>query len=236
MPKALRPSSIKLKQFSDDVLLVALAIRTAYLVDAIQVAENPDIPVFEDVTLWHDPSSSQTFFVNVSLLSKTYRDLQSSEPPWTAFIRLNEPPTLAPGNIVQVLADIVTQTFNNPISVISSQELTQDLMIPVAAILLEYPVAYVPTSGAGDQTAFLSRELLDVYECLLMNAGIGTHNRHTLMKFSCPNVIGVEHTELSPHRLIERMKERFVPRLQVVDSHTTLDIQVLAGKFDRVAL
>jgi hypothetical protein len=50
--------------------------------------------VFEDVTLWHDPSSSQSFLVNVGLLSKTYRGLQSSEPPWTAFIRLNEPPTL----------------------------------------------------------------------------------------------------------------------------------------------
>jgi hypothetical protein len=107
-------------------------------------------------------------------------------------------------------------------------------MIPVAAILLEYPVAYVPTSSAGDQTAFLSRELLDVYECLLMNAG--TLNRHTLLKFSCPNIIGIEHTELSPKRLIERMKERFVPRLQIVDSRITLDIQVLAEKFDRVAL
>ena len=50
--------------------------------------------MFKDVTLWHDPSSSQSFLVNIGLLSKTYRDLQSSEPPWTAFIRLNEPPTL----------------------------------------------------------------------------------------------------------------------------------------------
>jgi len=109
-------------------------------------------------------------------------------------------------------------------------------MVPVAAILLEYPVAYVPTSGPGDQTAFLSRELLDVYECLLMNSEIGTLNRHTLLKFSCPKVIGTEHTELSPHRLIERMKERFIPRLQIVDRRFTLEIQVSAEKFDRVAL
>jgi len=109
-------------------------------------------------------------------------------------------------------------------------------MIPVAAILLEYPVAYVPTSGPGDQTTFLSRELLDVYECLLMNAEIGTLNQHTLLKFSCPNVIGIEHTELSPQRLIERMKERFIPRLRIVDGRITLDIKVLAEKFDRVAL
>jgi hypothetical protein len=107
-------------------------------------------------------------------------------------------------------------------------------MVPIAAILLEYPVAYVPTSG--DQTVFLSRELLDIYECLLMHAEFEPLNGHTLLKFSCPSAIGIEHTELSPNKLVERMKARFIPRLLVADDRMTLDIHVLTEKFDRVAL
>lgn len=107
-------------------------------------------------------------------------------------------------------------------------------MVPLAAILLDYPVAYVPTSC--DQTAFLSGETLDVYECRLVHPGHSTVDGHTLLKFSCPNATGVEYSYLSPQRLVDRMKERFVTKLQAIDSRITLDINTSTEKFDRVAL
>lgn len=124
--------------------------------------------------------------------------------------------------------------FDNPISVTSSQELTQELMIPIAAILLEYPVGYVPISNI--QTSFLSGELLDVYECHITRSDSGPSNWHTLLKFSCPTIVGIEHSELSPQNLIERLKKRFIPRLQEAHSHMAMDIHVSAEKLDRVAL
>ena len=139
-----------------------------------------------------------------------------------------------PENVLQVLEDIYIRTIDNPTSVISSQGLKQELMIPIAAILLEYPVAYVPTSS--DQTAFLSREPLDIYECRLVHTETEVPNQHTFLKFSCPSTIGVKHMELSPQKLTERMKERFIPRLQKVGDSITVDIHVSTEKFDRVAL
>jgi len=139
-----------------------------------------------------------------------------------------------PENILQVLEDVYIRTIDNPTSIISSQELTQELMIPIAAILLEYPVAYVPASS--DQMAFLSRELLDVYECRLVHVETQVPNRHTLLKFSCPSAIGVKHMELSPQELMERTKERFIPRLQKAGDGMIVEIHVSTEKFDRVAL
>jgi hypothetical protein len=139
-----------------------------------------------------------------------------------------------PKNIVEVLEDIHIQTRNNPVSVINSRQLAQELMIPIAAILLEYPIAYVPTSS--DETAFLSGQPLNVYECHLIHANGEPPDRHTLLKFSCPAIIGVEHYQLSSHKLIEGLKAKFVPRLQAADDHISVDIHVLTEKFDRVAL
>jgi hypothetical protein len=42
--------------------------------------------------------------------------------------------------------------------------------------------------------------------------------------------------ELSPQKLTETMKERFIPRLQKVGDSITVDIHVSTEKFDRVAL
>jgi hypothetical protein len=95
-------------------------------------------------------------------------------------------------------------------------------------------VAYVPTSC--DQTAFLSREPLDVYECNLVHAETEFSSQHTLLKFSCPSAIGMEHNELLPQRLTQRMKGRFVPRLQKVNDAMALNVCVSRERHDRVAL
>jgi len=202
-----------------------------------------DISYFEDVTLWHDPSSAQSFIVNASLFRVIYEDLLQrrcrpcSERSWTTFILLNDPPTLlqqAPENILPILEDIYIRILGNPTSLVSSQELTQEHMIPIAAILLEYPAAYVPTSI--DQTEFLRMELLTVYEGNIIHANTENSKHHTLLKFSCPNVIGSENIELSPQRLIDRMKARFVPRLQKIDDKLSMGIRFFTERHDRLAL
>jgi len=198
---------------------------------------------FGDVTIWHDPSSAQSFVLNTGLFRRTYQVLQrshqpGSERPWTTLISLDDPPTLLPRvpvNIMKVLEDVHTRTLNNTTSIICSQELTPEVMIPIAAILLEYPVGYMPTSS--NQTAFLSGEPLDVYVChLLVHGGIQLQHPHTLLKFSCPCAIGIEHTKLSPEQLIDRMKGRFIPRLKKAADSITMDILVSIERHDRVAL
>ncbi|KAM6494315.1 hypothetical protein JOM56_010676, partial [Amanita muscaria] len=55
--------------------------------------------------------------------------------------------------------------------------------VPIAAVLIEYPLAYVPDTTL---TSFLHQIPLDVYECTVR---IGSHT-HILLKFSCPAVLG----------------------------------------------
>jgi len=254
-PEVRKLSSKTLRQFSVDVVLIALAVRTAYLVDVILVVKDhvkffsqliqrlrQEIPAFEDVTLWHDTSSAQSFILNTSLFKQTYRDLQRNyqsnpESTWTTFVRLDDKPILlvqTPAAILQALEVIHIRTSDNPISVTGPQGLTQELMIPIASILLEYPVAYVPVSS--DQTIFLSMEVLNVYDCCLMHAEIGPPKKHTFLKFSCPVSIGVGNLLLSPQNLVDRMKGRFIPRLQKADGCMTMDVHVSTEKLDRVAL
>jgi len=204
------------------------------------------VPTFKNIILWHEPTSTQSFIVNGDLLMQTYRmlqrnDLSNSEHPWTTFVRLEHPPTVLPcapeTGILQALENMSLQIAgDHPISLTGLEGFNQEIMIPLAAILLEYPVAYVPSSA--HQNVFLSGEPLDIYECLLIHIAGGTAvpKQHTFLKFSCPSAVSVEKAELSPCVLVERMKERFIPRLQSANCNLTLDIRVSTESFDRVAL
>lgn len=127
-------------------------------------------------------------------------------------------------------------TSDRHISLPSFPSCTQEILIPLAAILLEYPVAYVPTSV--DQAVFLSGQSLNIYQCLLVDVAGGAvaADQYTLMRFSCPSNVGIEDAQLSPHKLAERLEERFSPRLRKVNCHLILDILTSTKAFDRVAL
>lgn len=107
-----------------------------------------------------------------------------------------------------------------PPPVASSLQPSLDLtdIVPLAAFLLEYPVAYVPASA--DQTSFLEGVPLDVYQCTFVSRPAGsqcpdsTNVEHSLLKFSCPSIVGSVEAELSPPRLVERLKSRFGARLE----------------------
>jgi hypothetical protein len=115
---------------------------------------------------------------------------------------------------------------------VSLDSLGQDVIIPLAAFLLEYPVAYVPASA--HQTTFLPGECLDVYDCTLVSEAVP--NSHSLLKFSCPHQLGLEHMVISPVRLMGEMKLRYETRLKDMGCNWIFGIQHHTESFDRVAL
>ncbi|KZP33692.1 hypothetical protein FIBSPDRAFT_1036207 [Athelia psychrophila] len=250
-----RTSSTKLKLFSKDVTLIALAIRTAYLVDAI-VPRDP-APFFQELIqrlrkassafqhlfAYCDDDSGQSFIVNARLLAGNVdlcAQLHGTTEPhrsWTSFIRLEPPLALAdriPETVLQVLQEIRKQSQDGRSLVKLCGRLRVEDAVPLAAILLEYPVAYVPTSSA--ETSFLSGEALVVCECYLEQELTPSPLRHTLIKFSCPNSIAQNNEHLSPRRLAQRLQEHFAPRVGEMGEAVYLKIHISTETLDRVAL
>lgn len=58
------------------------------------------IPAFKSVIVWHEPMSTQSFVLNVILLTQIYKTLRlhdcsrSMQNPWVTFIRLDDRPTV----------------------------------------------------------------------------------------------------------------------------------------------
>ncbi|KAG2033720.1 hypothetical protein BDR03DRAFT_653853 [Suillus americanus] len=116
--------------------------------------------------------------------------------------------------------------------------LTQDNLVPLAATLIGYPVAYVPISA--DQTSFLSGQPLDVYEAIVVPATSrasslqGSNQSHTLLKFSCPCLLAETNHELSPERVIKHLQSQFRESLSSIGS--SLLVHHYVEVMDRVAL
>lgn len=126
-----------------------------------------------------------------------------------------------------LLARTFPPTANVVLSLSPTLEITD--IVPLAAYLLEYPVAYVPCSE--EQTSFLAGAALDVYECTFQAA-----EAHILLKFSCPSGIGELHPELSAGRLVESLRHRFGLRLRAAGLPDNLIVQHHMKTYDRVSL
>lgn len=124
------------------------------------------------------------------------------------------------------------------VTVLFPSHLSEKELIPLAAFLIEYPVAYVPISAG--QENFLSGIPLDVYECVVVHPTDGTQNngqprRHSMLKFSCPCSLGLEYLQLlSPQTMQRRLKERFIERVEGFGLQ--LEVMHYAVTHDRVAL
>ncbi len=111
-------------------------------------------------------------------------------------------------------------------------------MVAFAACILEFPVAYVPIPDGPEGGAFLAGEPLDVYDCVLVphTSQTQAHSEaQSLIKFSCPQAIGLKVPELSPKSLIERLTTRFAERVESTTSRAFVvchSVQTL----DRVAM
>lgn len=110
----------------------------------------------------------------------------------------------------------------------SSDTTTCDL-IPFAAFLLEYPIAYIPANP--EQSSFLPGVHLDVYECTLVT-GVSSDTMpkpHVFMKFSCPS-------GLSSRNISDELTTRFFPRLEAVGLGSDFQVRRHQETHDRVAL
>jgi len=114
-----------------------------------------------------------------------------------------------------------------------SSDMTQQTAIPLAALLLDYPVAYVPE--AIEQSLFLSGGSLDLYEGVL-HFEDSAIQMHSLFKFSCPSLLGHTYTnKLGPSHLLDMLQETFYTRLQDSELKVTLKLLHTTEILDRVA-
>ncbi|KAF9077742.1 hypothetical protein BDP27DRAFT_487878 [Rhodocollybia butyracea] len=115
-------------------------------------------------------------------------------------------------------------------------------MVPFAALLLEYPVAYCPPATVT--SPFLSSVVLDVYEvCLELPATEGNEHRTSsslnrrqpILKFSCPSDLSIASSGmLSPGSLMEELRSRFDAR--VTGKGLKVSVHHSSEILDRVAL
>ncbi|PCH40032.1 hypothetical protein WOLCODRAFT_136620, partial [Wolfiporia cocos MD-104 SS10] len=203
----------------------------AILFHALFVALCELDPVFKSVILVEEPESNQLFFVNVGLLRArcVYRGSSQDEDsgsvldPWMSFVHLLETPTLMPTPPAEISTHLLQLCRNSEghvhplfLKLSSQPPLTITQLIPLAAFLLEYPAAYVPSSV--DEASFLPHVQLDVYECSINRKAFGPEHmeeadqEHVFLKFSCPSNVGSSNAELSVPRMLERLTCRFAER------------------------
>ncbi|KAJ6477404.1 hypothetical protein C8R47DRAFT_1323368 [Mycena vitilis] len=227
-----RISAPKRRAFALDLGLIALGCRCAWLVDVVVVADAEKVytdllrilrqkhPVFDGVQHLWESSSEQSFFVNSALRQKS-----ESTVNHVAFVLLGQNPQPLsgppPGVLValRMLVDMTTRAL--------SLSVEPRTAIPLAAVLLGYPVAYVPEA----EGTFLAQATLDVYECRVRASGW----EHALLKFSCPAALAVAHREkLASARIVVSLRTRFEPRLRELGLE--LVVEHSTEVMDRVAL
>ena len=119
-------------------------------------------------------------------------------------------------------------------------DLSIDILVPLAGVLLEYPAVYVPESN--DQTLFLPGVPLDIYHCVLVfDTGHGVQSlpagyQHTLLNFSCPVPLTNDCPDLAPEQIIRNLQARFTSRLQKAKWECSVHIYREQKTMDRVAL
>ncbi|TFK52634.1 hypothetical protein OE88DRAFT_1428635 [Heliocybe sulcata] len=244
----------KCYKFCIDVAFVALGIRSGYLLDIFSIGDAVSTlsrlivvlrersSLFNDLMHVYEPSSDQSFFVNLGLLGNRLKsdDLNS----WIIFVQTTSPisPVLPPSSVSQLLSQILDNHGSScSITLVLPPSVGTDSLIPVAAVLLEYPVAYTPASISSQAT--LAGVPLDVYECVVRHPPIFARSAPqqtgtSLVKFSCPSHLAWRFPDLEPPRLVERIRERFLGRIQQFSSHADMrvDVKHHVETLDRVAL
>jgi hypothetical protein len=122
-----------------------------------------------------------------------------------------------------------------PTSLQLPADLPSALSIPLAAILLDYPVAYVP---GGDQVSFLSGVPLVLYRCWVHGYPPSNRERnHLLLQFSCPlSLADVSSAPTSIEWIVSHLKVMFEPRLLQSLPESTFQVGYEYVTLDRVAL
>ncbi|KAI8994134.1 hypothetical protein BD414DRAFT_274381 [Trametes punicea] len=118
-------------------------------------------------------------------------------------------------------------------------DLNTGTLVAFAACVLDFPVAYVPTSDSD--TAYLAGAPLDVYQCVLEADPIATTrfelpNKHVVIKFSCPQNIAQTDEELHPEALVSRLETQLGDRMQAAGFPGRVTVRHSTETLDRVGL
>jgi len=202
--------------------------------------------VFQAVTVFLEPNSDQLFFLNTDLLRRRFfgpKQTPDAVVSCTHFVYASQNPALlpsAPPELLEILNHLLIPTQGPPppcLTYTPPEPLDASALVPLAALLLEYPLAYVPLPAG--QSGYLSGVPLDVYECGLSWAEqpLGyPSERHMVLKFSCPCAIGLEEKALHPSALVERLKNCFGTRLADAGFSGKLIVHHCIETLPRVAL
>ncbi|KAJ3801562.1 hypothetical protein GGU11DRAFT_674697, partial [Lentinula aff. detonsa] len=207
--------------------------------------------LFRDVVHIYEPCSEQSFLINPLRLLTRYpvedvANSQLTDWPFSFPIFLYTPPE----GLFAIVQDLILQisnpssTLNQSSTIILPQGLSASLTVPLAAILLEYPVAYCPSATIG--SPFLNSVTLDVYEVRLMlnDEDVDTSSQRkptpspddeerdhrSVLKFSCPSGLGLSHQTIK-----EQLQSCFDHRLANL-LHRDLFVHHTIETLDRVAL
>ncbi|KAI6166617.1 hypothetical protein EDD17DRAFT_1177235 [Pisolithus thermaeus] len=230
-----------------DICLVAVGVRSAYLIDALAPPDPVSVfssllkslrlksKVFGDTFLLTVPEHMQIFFVQrTALLEHTLLNFPS-------FVRLDKDLTVTsrePDSLRNILLDWSYEIlWSGGLSYPLPDSLTQELLVPLAGILLDYPVAYVPISA--QQNIFLPGEPLDVYEVAFNSPSADSSlslgaSEFVFIKFSCPRRVADKDSTLSPACLLMLLEHKFGPRLENIGA--SVSVRHYTETLDRVAL
>ncbi|KAK2465316.1 hypothetical protein APHAL10511_002670 [Amanita phalloides] len=216
VPDLHRLSRARKSEFCHDLAFIVLGVRTGCLVDAIFPSDpiadfsnllrilRPMFPLFGNVMHILDPIGNQSFFVNVPLLRRRLLHLEEIKfvflPTSESYHLLQGVPIKVRGTLESLIArlDVTCQPLTLSFILRDSS-----LSVPVAAVLIDYSVAYIPDPTF---TSFLHHVPLNVYQCIVK---FDSHT-HTLLKYSCPVALGERYADsLCPDRVMADLQSRF---------------------------
>ncbi|KAF6757417.1 hypothetical protein DFP72DRAFT_845846 [Ephemerocybe angulata] len=218
-----------------------------------------------DVSHVFEPSSGQSFLVNRKLLRqrlsgiprKRSQDGNVQQPPMTnTLIGELTFVTLFPGSGCKISSDSeippeLYSAIDSLLGIINSDatplrgsitlpdNLPLSAAVALAAVILDYPVAYVPSvEAASSSPIFLSGVAVKTYECVLAYAGPDPPTPTSIMKFSAPAVLEEEQPDtLSPRKTTKHLEELFRARLESIgDGSAQMTVICETVTFDRLAL
>ncbi|KAI0087881.1 hypothetical protein BDY19DRAFT_229123 [Irpex rosettiformis] len=166
--------------------------------------------------------------------------------PWITFVSLSKPTpviTSLPASVKALLEELssaLTQYVpvqGSPLILFGgSDNPALSDFIPLSALLLEYPVAYVPDAESLTASGFLGGVDLQVYSCTLIwrtenKTSCNITATHTFMQFSCPSSLTQQLRNLT-----DRLRERFSSRIAETRLDWKLQVTSRTECLERVAL
>lgn len=124
-------------------------------------------------------------------------------------------------DVLHFLSDRVSFVDSMPSSISLPEGMPLSNAVPLAAVLLEYEVAYVPPDTPTGPAVFLSGVTVNTYECFL-DLRLPDSD-HTILKFSCPRALAISYPiQLGPDEIVRRLTAKLGERLaQIGDFSVT---------------